>query len=76
MRGQTKFTTISQNIHATKDLEANNKFMRQYPKMCWQCQKESPFEHGAYLQINKGLQKYICKACMNAKHGKEANAQK
>jgi hypothetical protein len=78
MRGKTSFTLMGQNVHATKDLIANNKETNRAAKMCWQCQKESSYEEGAYLNISRGLFKYICKPCMDAKRErqalKEANA--
>jgi hypothetical protein len=72
MRGRTGFNVLAQNLHATKDFLGNRKNERQAKKMCWQCQKESSYEEGAYLSINRGLFKYICKPCMDAKREKKA----
>ena len=72
MRGGTGFNVLAQNLHATKDFLSNRKNERQAKKMCWQCQKESSYEEGAYLSIKAGLFKYICKPCMDAKREKNA----
>ena len=74
MRGQKGFNNVAENVSATKALLGNNKRMNTRPKMCWKCQKESPFQQGAYLNMKIGIHKYICKTCMDAK--REAQAQK
>jgi hypothetical protein len=72
MRGRTGFSLMAQNVHATSDFLKNRKKQRHAKKMCWQCQKESSYEEGAYLSINRGVFKYVCKPCMDAKHERQA----
>jgi hypothetical protein len=67
----TSFNMLAQNVLAAKGLSANNQKMQRKKKMCWQCQKESVFEQGALLRITGAIHKYVCKACMDAKHAKQ-----
>ena len=71
MRGKTGFSLMAQNVHATNDFLENRKKERSAAKMCWQCQKESSYQEGAYLNIKAGLFKYICKPCMDAKRERQ-----
>ncbi len=67
----TGFDMLAQNAFATKGLFADNQRRQRQKKMCWQCQKESAFEQGALLRITGAVCKYVCKACMDAKHAKQ-----
>jgi hypothetical protein len=67
----TGFDMLAQNVLAAKGVFADNQRRKRKKKMCWQCQKESVFEQGALLRITGAVCKYVCKACMDAKHAKQ-----
>ena len=67
----TSFGMLAQNVLAAKGLFADNQRRKNKKRMCWQCQKESVFEQGALLRITGPVCKYVCKACMDAKHAKQ-----
>lgn len=69
MRGQRFKNVMAENVLALSAKSSNEKWMNTRPKMCWKCQKHKQVK-GGFLRIMPGLQKFICKECMDAKESK------
>lgn len=66
MRGTGYGNVIAGNILALGGQLNDEKRMRKKWKMCWKCQKDKT-PKGGYLRLMPGIQKFICKDCLDAK---------
>ena len=77
MRGHTYRNAIAENISNLRPMADFRRWASTRKKLCWKCQQDKPPQGGSITMIGPigGIQKFICKDCIDAKQKqlREAN---
>lgn len=57
---------LHENQKALSPLMKAEQSWRNKSALCWKCQQEKP-RKGGFMRIMPGLQKFVCKDCVDAK---------
>jgi hypothetical protein len=66
-KGNTGFNMLAQAGAVANMTREANTWMHSQGKLCWRCQKQSVPQKGCVLNINRGIHKYVCKPCVDAR---------